>query len=44
MIEPVDRIISKLKSERTYDEIIYTSPDGEKFSQPLANQLSMRKT
>ena len=43
MIEPVDRIISKLKSERTYDEIIYTSPDGEKFSQPLANQLSMRE-
>lgn len=41
MIEPVDKIISKLKSEREYDEIIYTSPDGEKFSQPLANRLSL---
>jgi len=41
MIEPVDRIISKLKSERTYDEIIYTSPDGEKFNQPIANKFSL---
>ncbi|MEA4937119.1 MAG: tRNA (guanosine(37)-N1)-methyltransferase TrmD [Paludibacter sp.] len=41
MIEPVDRIITKLKSERNYDEIIYTSPDGEKFNQPLANRLSL---
>lgn len=41
MIEPVDRIITKLKSERTYDEIIYTTPDGEKFDQPLANKLSL---
>ena len=41
MIEPFDRIISKLKSERTYDEIIYTSPDGETFNQPLANKLSL---
>jgi tRNA (guanine37-N1)-methyltransferase len=40
-IEPVDRIITLLKSERNYDEIIYTSPDGEKFDQPLANRLSM---
>jgi len=44
MIEPVDRIISKLKSERTYDENhLHPLPDGEKFSQPLANQLSMRE-
>jgi tRNA (guanine37-N1)-methyltransferase len=43
MIEPVDRLISKLKAERTYDEIIFTSPDGEKFTQPMANQLSMAK-
>lgn len=41
MIEPVDRIISKLKSERDYDEIIYTSPDGEQFNQPMANRLSL---
>ncbi len=40
-IEPVERIISKLKSERTYDEVIYTSPDGELFNQPLANKLSL---
>jgi len=40
-IEPIDSIISKLKSERTYDEIIYTSPDGEKFDQKMANHYSM---
>ncbi len=40
-IEPIDRIISQLKSERNYDEIIYTSPDGEKFDQKMANHLSM---
>jgi tRNA (guanine37-N1)-methyltransferase len=40
-IEPIDRIITKLKSERTYDEIIYTSPDGETFNQPLANRMSL---
>lgn len=40
-IEPIDRIITKLKSERTYDEVIYTSPDGETFKQPVANALSM---
>jgi tRNA (guanine37-N1)-methyltransferase len=42
MIEPVFKAIEKLKGERTYDEIIYTSPDGEKFSQKMANQLSMK--
>ncbi len=41
MIEPVSRAIDKLKRERDYDEIIYTSPDGEKFSQKSANQLSL---
>lgn len=41
MIEPVFRAIEKLKSERDYDEIIYTSPDGEKFSQKMANRLSL---
>ena len=40
-IEPIDCIINKLTSERTYDEIIYTSPDGEKFDQKMANLYSM---
>ncbi len=40
-IEPIDRVISQLKSERIYDEIIYTSPDGEVFNQQLANRLSL---
>ena len=40
MIEPIDRAISALKSERTYDEVIYTSPDGIKFNQKEANKLS----
>jgi len=39
--EPVDRAISSLKEQRTYDEVIYTSPDGEQFNQPMANQLSL---
>jgi tRNA (guanine37-N1)-methyltransferase len=43
MIEPVFRALEKLKSEREYDEIIYTSPDGEKFTQKIANQLSLKK-
>jgi len=41
MIEPVFKAIEKLKSERTYDEIIYTSPDGERLTQRIANQLSL---
>ncbi|HBJ76394.1 MAG TPA: tRNA (guanosine(37)-N1)-methyltransferase TrmD [Porphyromonadaceae bacterium] len=40
-IEPIDRAISFLRSQREYDEVIYTSPDGEKFTQPIANQLSL---
>ena len=40
-IEPVDRCISRLKEERTYDEVIFTSPDAETFSQPMANSMSM---
>ncbi len=43
MIEPVFRAIEKLQSEREYDEIIYTSPDGEKFTQKTANFLSLKK-
>ena len=40
-IEPVYRAIEKLKSERHYDEIIYTSPDGITYNQHEANRLSM---
>lgn len=42
LIEPVFKVIEKLKKERDYDEIIYTSPDGEKFNQKMANRLSMK--
>ncbi|MBQ4358298.1 MAG: tRNA (guanosine(37)-N1)-methyltransferase TrmD [Paludibacteraceae bacterium] len=42
-IEPIERIISKLKKERNYDEVIFTSPDGELFGQPMANELSLKK-
>jgi len=41
MIEPVYKAIEKLKSERTYDEIIYTSPDGERLNQKMANNISL---
>jgi len=40
MIEPIDKAISKLKSERDYDEVIYTSPDGIKYNQKEANKLA----
>lgn len=40
-IEPIDRCISALKAERSYDEVIYTSPDGERFDQKIANSMSM---
>jgi len=40
-IEPIDRAITALQTERDYDEIIYTSPDGEMFDQPAANRLSL---
>lgn len=43
MIEPIDKCISTLKSERAYDEIIYLSPDGELLKQGLANKLSLQK-
>jgi tRNA (guanine37-N1)-methyltransferase len=42
-IEPVDILINKLKSERKYDEMIYTTPDGERFTQKTANYLSTLK-
>ena len=40
--EPIDRCISALKAEREYDEVIYTSPDGEQFTQHVANDLSLK--
>lgn len=40
-IEPIARCIEKLKSERSYDEVIYLTPDGEKLDQELSNELSM---
>ena len=41
-VEPIDRCISTLKEERNYDEVIFTSPDGEQLTQRLANELSMK--
>lgn len=42
-IEPIDLVISKLKAERQYDEVIYLSPDGVKFDQQQANFLATKK-
>ena len=39
--EPIDRCIASLKAERDYDEVIFTSPDGEQLTQRVANDLSM---
>ncbi len=43
MIEPIDNCITQLKTERTYDEIIYLSPDGDMFTQGVANELSLKE-
>lgn len=43
MIEPIDKCISKLQSERTYDDIIYMTPDGETLNQGLANHISIKE-
>lgn len=43
MVEPIDLCISKLKSERNYDEVIYMTPDGETLHQKMANSMSMLK-
>ena len=43
MIEPVDRCLEDLKSKRTYDDIIYMSPDGVLLTQPLANEISLKQ-
>lgn len=40
-IEPIDRVITHLKSQRDYDEVIFTSPDGETLTQPMANSMSL---
>ncbi len=40
-VEPVDRALAHLKTQRDYDEVIFTSPDGEVLSQPMANSLSL---
>ena len=40
-IEPIDRCIASLKAERDYDEVSFTSPDGEQLTQRVANDLSM---
>ena len=42
-IEPVYQMIEELKAERDYDEVIYLSPDGERFSQGIANELSLKE-
>lgn len=42
MIEPIDKCISGLKSEREYDEVIYMTPDGQQFDQRMANELSLK--
>ena len=41
--QPIDACISALKAERDYDEIIFTAPDGERFTQPVANELSLKQ-
>ena len=42
-IEPIFRCIEQLKSERDYDEVIFTKPDGEQFDQKMANELSLKQ-
>ena len=43
MVEPIDRCLADLKKDRDYDEVIYMSPDGEVFDQPMANELSLKQ-
>ena len=43
MVEPIDKCISYLKSERQYDDIIYMTPDGETFNQGMANHISLKE-
>ncbi len=41
--QPIDACISTLKAERHYDEVIFTTPDGVRFAQPMANELSLKE-
>ncbi|MGV4439221.1 tRNA (guanosine(37)-N1)-methyltransferase TrmD [Ornithobacterium rhinotracheale] len=41
-VEPIERCFEQLMSERTYDEVIYVTPDGKTFDQKMANQLSLK--
>lgn len=43
LVEPIERCITQLKSERTYDEVIYMSPDGDQFNQSMANGLALKQ-
>lgn len=43
MVAPIDKCISKLKSERDYDEVIYMTPDGETLNQKIANSISLQQ-
>lgn len=43
MVEPLDKCISELKSQRDYDEIIYLTPEGETLNQKIANTLSIKE-
>lgn len=43
MIQPIADLIEKLTSERDYDEVIFTTPDGKLFNQPMANHLSLKE-
>lgn len=43
MIEPIDKCITDLKSQRDYDEVIYMTPDGKTFNQGTANELSLKQ-
>ncbi len=43
MVEPIDKCITALKSERAYDEVIYMTPDGETLNQKMANSISLQK-
>lgn len=42
MIEPIEKCIQELSSQRSYDEIIYLTPDGDQYNQSTANQLSLK--
>lgn len=43
MVEPLDKCITELKSQRNYDEVIYLTPDGKTLKQSLSNHLSLKK-